>query len=90
MARTHGEEAKDVARHFGENLIARRGSVGLSQVSTAERAGLHRTEIGLLEGGRRVPRLDTLLKVAGAVEVRPCELLDGIAVRLEPGKGGSS
>lgn len=86
MARKDGEEAKKVARLFGENLVELRDRVGLSQSSTAERAGLHRTEVGLLERGLRVPRLDTLVKVAGAIEALPCELLVRIPVRLDPPK----
>ena len=42
------------------------------------RSSLHRTEIGLLERGARVPRIDTLIKVASALEVPPGELLQGI------------
>jgi transcriptional regulator with XRE-family HTH domain len=90
MARRHGEEAREVARRFGENLIELRGGVGLSQSSTAERAGLHRSEIALLERGLRVARLDTVVKLAGAVEVAPCELLAGMAWKLNPSKEGSS
>lgn len=53
------------------------------------RAGLNRTEINLLEYGRRVPRLDTIVKLAGAVEVQPCALLTGLAWVLDPPKEGS-
>lgn len=60
-----------------------RGRAGLSQTGTAERAGLNRTEINLLEHGRRVPRLDTIVKLAGAVEVEPCELLTGLVWDLD-------
>lgn len=42
------------------------------------RASLHRTEIGLLEQGKRKARIDTLMKLCGAVEATPAELLDGI------------
>jgi len=42
-----------VGRRFGENLVEMPGRAGLSQIGTAERAGLNRTEINLLEHGRR-------------------------------------
>jgi transcriptional regulator with XRE-family HTH domain len=71
-----------LGQRFGENLVRLRGQVDLSQQQTAERAGLHLTEISLLERGRRVPRLDTIVKLAGAVEVEPCELLAGMAWRF--------
>jgi len=68
-----------VAVRFGRNLARQRKRVGLSQEETALRASLHRTEIGLLERGERVPRIDTLLRLAGAVGTAPADLLDGIA-----------
>jgi transcriptional regulator with XRE-family HTH domain len=66
------------AEQFGLNLKRCRRRVRLSQEEVALRAGLHRTEIGFLENGKRSPRIDTLLKVAGAVEAAPADLLDGI------------
>lgn len=69
---------REVAAHFGRNLFRRRRWAGYSQEEVAERTGLHRTEIGLLEAGSRLPRLDTLMKVAGALEVKPEVLLVGI------------
>jgi transcriptional regulator with XRE-family HTH domain len=32
----------------------------------------------LLERGARVPRIDTLIKIASALDVPPVELIDGI------------
>jgi transcriptional regulator with XRE-family HTH domain len=65
-------------KRFGENLIRLRNRVDLSQVETAKRSGLHLTEVSLLERGLRLPRLDTIVKLAGAVEAEPCELLTGM------------
>lgn len=59
-----------VAATFGKNLCAARRRAGLSQEKVAFRADLHRTEIGLLERGERLPRIDTLLKLAGALGVK--------------------
>lgn len=72
---TKKSEASVVGRRFGENLTWLRKQAELSQQRVAERAGLHRVEISLLERGLRVPRLETILKLAGAVEVDPCELI---------------
>jgi len=70
----------DIARRFGTNLLKARRRAGLSQEEVGWLASLHRTEIGLLERGERTPRIDTLAKVAGALEVPlDCPLLDGIA-----------
>lgn len=77
------EEAAEIAHRFGENLLRCRKRAGLSQEQLAFRAELHRTEIGLLERGERVPRIDTLVKLAGALPVSADELLAGI--EWEPG-----
>lgn len=90
MGHPHGAQAAGLARSFGQNLVELRRRVGLSQAGTAGRAGLHRTEVALIERGKRVPRLDTVVKLAGAVEVQPCELLTGMNWRLDPPKEGSS
>jgi transcriptional regulator with XRE-family HTH domain len=57
-----------VARVFGENLAIARHRVHLSQEALGRLAGLHRTEIGMLEHGERTPRIDTLVKLSGSVE----------------------
>lgn len=67
-----------VAIRFGKNLARARRLAGLSQEELAQRASLHRTEIGMLEHGQRVARIDTVIKVAGAMAIEPRELLDGI------------
>lgn len=72
-----------VAEQFGSNLSRLREQAGITQEELAFRASLHRTEIGLLERGGRIPKIDTLAKLAGALEVEPAELFEGIA--WEPG-----
>jgi len=74
----------DCARRFAENLTRCRKRAGLSQEEVGFRAALHRTEIGLLERGARIPRIDTLVKLAAALDIGPCDLLEGIA--WEPGQ----
>lgn len=69
----------DIAIRFGKNLLRCRKRAGLSQEEVGIRASLHRTEVGMLERGIRLPRIDTLIKLAGAIEVEPAELLDGLA-----------
>jgi transcriptional regulator with XRE-family HTH domain len=73
-----GERSSAVAERFGANLRRVRRREGLSQEGLAIRASLHRTEIGRLEGGERACRIDTLIRLAGAMAVPPGELLDGI------------
>jgi DNA-binding XRE family transcriptional regulator len=63
---------------FGENLSQGRRRSGISQEELAVRASLHRTEIGLLERGERLPRIDTAIKLASALGVPVSDLLAGI------------
>jgi transcriptional regulator with XRE-family HTH domain len=72
------ELAERVALRFGQNLRRCRRIAGLSQEELGERASLHRTEIGKLEKGERVARIDTLVQLAGAMAIPPEELIDGI------------
>ena len=68
-----------IAERFAENVTIFRRRAGISQEELGFRASLHRTEIGELERGVRVPRIDTLIKLAGALSVPPGDLLKGIA-----------
>jgi len=68
----------DIATLFGENLARCRKRAAMSQEELGVRASLHRTEISQLERGLRVARIDTLVKLAGALGVAPSELIEGI------------
>lgn len=72
----------NVAIGFGRNLRRCRKRAGISQEALGERAGLHRTEIGLLERGARTPRVDTLVRLASSLSIPPAELLAGITWTL--------
>ena len=73
-----------VGKCFGANFARCRKEAGLTQEAVSHMAGLHRTEIGTLERGNRIPRIDTLVKLAATVGVKPEALLEGIV--WEPGK----
>jgi transcriptional regulator with XRE-family HTH domain len=70
--------SEEVAVRFGRNLWRCRRRAALSQEELGARAGLHRTEIGMLEHGTRLARVDTLMKLAGSLSISPAELLEGI------------
>ncbi len=70
---------REVSERFGSNLLHCRRRAGLSQEELSFRASLHRTEVGMLERGIRLPRLDTLVKLAGGLEVEVAELVEGIS-----------
>jgi ribosome-binding protein aMBF1 (putative translation factor) len=81
-------QSEAIAERFGENLRRLRRRAGMSQEELAERASLHRTQIGLIERGLRVGRIDTLIKLASALDASPLELLEGIHWTVaEPRKG---
>jgi transcriptional regulator with XRE-family HTH domain len=73
------EPRQAVAQEFGLNMLVARKRADLSQEELGFRASLHRTEIGELERGVRLPRIDTVVKLAGALSVPPCDLLKGVA-----------
>jgi transcriptional regulator with XRE-family HTH domain len=66
-----------VASIVGMNLARIRQAKRLSQEEVADRAGLHRTEISLMELGKRTPRIDTIFRVMGALDVGPAEAFEG-------------
>lgn len=68
----------DIAARFGDNLARCRRRADLSQDELSVRASVHRTEISQLERGLRIARIDTLIKLAGSLEVSTDELLVGI------------
>jgi transcriptional regulator with XRE-family HTH domain len=68
----------DLKVQFGKNLVRQRKRAHLSQEELAVRASLHRTAIGQLERGERTARIDTLVKLAGSLDLPPGELLDGM------------
>jgi transcriptional regulator with XRE-family HTH domain len=70
--------SEEVAVRFGRNLHRCRRRAAMSQEELGTLAALHRTEIGMLENGTRLARVDTLMKIAGALAVSPTELLEGI------------
>jgi len=77
--RTPRKPRSDPAGKLARNLTRCRRDARLSQEELAKRAGLNRTQVSHLENGKRVPRLDTLVKLAGGLGVEPEELLRGMA-----------
>lgn len=70
--------AASTAHHFGMNLRWARARVGLSQEGLAFEAKVDRAAISVYERGVREPNLRTILKLSGALGLRPAALLRGI------------
>jgi transcriptional regulator with XRE-family HTH domain len=86
-----GELGESVAKAFGNQLAAARSQAKLTQEALGQLSSVHRTEISQLELGRHVPRLDTVVKLAGALKIEPCELIGDVRWTpppVEPSSGG--
>jgi transcriptional regulator with XRE-family HTH domain len=70
---------QDISGRFAENLVRLRLAAEMNQEDVAVRASIHRTQISYIESGKRMPRLDTLIKLAGALEVPVSALVEGIS-----------
>jgi transcriptional regulator with XRE-family HTH domain len=62
-------------RKFGEVVRRRRQAAGLSQEALADRAGLHRTYISLLERGQRAPSILVVQQLAKALDTTMASLV---------------
>ena len=75
--RLAGAEEGWLFAQIAGQVAARRAQLGLSQAELASRVGTTQSAIARLEAGGRPPRIDTLLRIAGAldadlfVELRP-------------------
>lgn len=68
----------DPAQRFAENLAYWLAKSGLSHEALAARAEVHRTQISeLLKGGN--PTLNTIVRLAGALDCQPADLLEGMS-----------
>lgn len=64
-----------IARAFGERLRRERIEAGLTQQQVAERAEMDPAEISRYEKGVRSPRLNTVVRLADALEISPSILV---------------
>ena len=59
----------DILVSFGQNVQKTRKRLGLSQEELAEKAGLHRTYIGMIERAEKNITLCNIEKIANALEI---------------------
>jgi transcriptional regulator with XRE-family HTH domain len=78
VSRSDREAEAKVKVRFGENLSRLRSQAGLSQRELAERAEMGPTTVAALEEGGGSPRIESLVKVAGALGAEMGELLQGL------------
>lgn len=79
----------DLPEKFGQIIRWRRRQAGLSQEALAEKAGLHRTYVSLLERGGRTPTLIVVRRLAEALETTMVSLVSELESRetIEPSPG---
>ncbi|MDQ6838907.1 MAG: helix-turn-helix domain-containing protein [Actinomycetota bacterium] len=65
-------------RLFGDRVRSQRQGLGLSQEALADRSGIARAYVGSLEAGERNPSLETVARLAKALEVDAGDLVSGI------------
>lgn len=65
----------DVLIKFGKRVRKKRVEKGLSQEKLAEKAGLHRTYIGMIERAEKNITLINIEKIAQALEISLGELM---------------
>jgi ribosome-binding protein aMBF1 (putative translation factor) len=70
---------------IADKVTERRKELGLSQAELAELVATTQSAIARLESGGRPPRIDTLLRIADALD---CELLVDLKPRTNPKRGG--
>jgi transcriptional regulator with XRE-family HTH domain len=72
---------------IADQVTEQRKARGLSQAQLAELVGTTQSAIARLESGGRPPRIDTLLRIANALD---CELEVRLRPRTDPSSGGRS
>jgi transcriptional regulator with XRE-family HTH domain len=78
MPKAESSALNETTRVFGERVRARRIELGLSQEAAAVRCGIHWTQLGKVERGQRSLRLETIVKIAGGLDVDPGELVTAL------------
>lgn len=69
----------ELRERFGQNIRECRNRIGISQEELSVRCGSSLTTVGPMERGLKLPRIDTFIRLAGALGVAPNELVTGIS-----------
>jgi transcriptional regulator with XRE-family HTH domain len=80
----------DFTRRFAERLRKLRFATGMSQEQLADKAGIHRTHVSLIERNRRSVRLETLERLAKALGVPPAQLIPAASKTKAKRSNGTS
>ena len=67
---------KDILIKFGNKVREERLKIGISQEVLAEKAGVHRTYIGMIERAEKNITLKNIEKIAKALKMKISKLLE--------------
>ncbi len=73
-----------IQSQFGAIIRRRRQELGIGQEPFADKAGLHRTHISLLERGLRMPSLLVIRKLALGLETTMADLMRELEAASDP------
>lgn len=76
--RSLNEQTADANETVGVWLRKAREGAALTQVALSERTGIDQAVISRLETGKQRPRIDTLRRISGALDLTLSELLGGV------------
>jgi len=65
----------ELRRNLARSMKRRRAALAISQAQLAERAGLSTGYVGELEMGSKDPSMETLSRIASALEIQPYRLM---------------
>jgi len=77
-----------ISRVVGARIRQLRTERGLAIKLIAERTGMHRPLVSRVELGTYMPRLDTILRIAKALDVRVADIVSVIDADHEPPTDG--
>lgn len=72
------KKINNLSRLFGKKIKIERIKQDISQEQLAEKAQLHRTTLGQIENGKNSPTLDTISKIANALNLSISDLLSDL------------
>jgi transcriptional regulator with XRE-family HTH domain len=83
---SHAQALNDIsaqlARQLGRRLRVMRSRASLSQEALSSLSGITRSQICLIEVGRVVPTVRTLVRIASALKISLVDLVCGVAVEV--------
>jgi ribosome-binding protein aMBF1 (putative translation factor) len=76
------DDCQSLIQTLARNLIIARSRAGVSQRALATRSGTSQSSLSKIEQGKQVTRLDTIARLAGALDILPHSLVDPAFSRL--------